>query len=55
MPNAKIERWVAAIGFFVLAVMLCVEGVAIFGTYAAGPGYRQSSTAMMTMQFRPGQ
>lgn len=52
MSNAKVERWIAATGFFVLAVVLCMEGVAIFGTYAAGHGYRQSSTLMMTMQFR---
>ena len=52
MPGAKIERWIAAVGFFVLTVLLCMEGVAIFGTYAARYGYRQSSTLMMTMQFR---
>ena len=51
MPNAKIERWVAAAGFFVLAIVLCMEGVAIFGTYAAKIGNRPSS-AMMTVHFR---
>ena len=52
MPSAKIEMWVAAIGFFVLAVLLSMEGVAIFGTYAAKIGDRRSSTMMMTVHFR---
>jgi hypothetical protein len=51
MPNAKIETWVAAVGFFVLAVMLCIEGVAIFGSYAAKIGERRSSATVM-MHFR---
>jgi len=55
MADAKIERWIAAVGFFVLLVLLCMEGVAIFGTYAAGSGHRQSSTEMMRLQFRQDQ
>jgi hypothetical protein len=53
MLNGKVERWVAAAGFIALAAMLWVEGMAIVGTYSAGPGRRQASTLMMTMQFRP--
>ena len=52
MPNAKIELWVAAVGFFVLAVLLGMEAIAIFGTYAAKIGDRRSSTTMMTVHFR---
>jgi hypothetical protein len=53
MRNSKIENCVAAAGFAVLAVMLFVEIIAISGTWSAGPGQRQASTMMMTMQFRP--
>jgi hypothetical protein len=52
MLNRKSERWMAAAGFIALAAMLCVEGTAILGTYDTGPGHRQPSTLMMTVQFR---
>ena len=53
MHSSKIESCVAAAGFVVLVVMLVVEIIAISGIYNAGPGRRQASTMMMTMQFRP--
>jgi hypothetical protein len=52
MQDGDTGRWTIAAGFAALAAVLLLEGIGIAGNRSAVT-YREPSTAMMSLQFRP--